>query len=52
VLAVVQNQASAEKILQHVGTKNGITVVEADVTNEDNVKKVIDRVKAGKLPSF
>lgn len=52
VLAVVRNQDSANKLFQHVGTKNGITTVEADVMREDGVQSVVDQVKAGKLPAF
>lgn len=52
VLAVVRNQAAAEKLYRHVGTKTGITTVEGDITGEDGVQKVVDQVKAGSLPSF
>jgi NAD(P)-dependent dehydrogenase (short-subunit alcohol dehydrogenase family) len=52
VLAIVRNKASADKIFQHVGAKDGITIVEADVTNEDGVQQVVDRVRAGNLPAF
>ncbi|KAM0476532.1 hypothetical protein ACHAPX_006448 [Trichoderma viride] len=52
VLAIVRNQASANKLYKHVGTSEGITVVEADVTSETGVKSVVDQVKAGKLPVF
>ncbi|EXJ87474.1 hypothetical protein A1O3_04434 [Capronia epimyces CBS 606.96] len=52
VLAIVRNQAAAEKIYKHVGTKTGITTVEGNVTSDDGVQKVVDRVKAGTLPSF
>jgi short-subunit dehydrogenase len=52
VLAIVRNRASADKIFQHVGTKDGITIVEADVTSEDGVQKVVDKVRVGNLPAF
>ncbi|KND92206.1 hypothetical protein TOPH_03075 [Tolypocladium ophioglossoides CBS 100239] len=52
VLAVVRNKEAQEKIIQHVGTKDGITFVEANVTNEHGVQGVVDRVKAGELPAF
>ncbi|KAM0521962.1 hypothetical protein ACHAPE_002528 [Trichoderma viride] len=52
VLAIVRNQASANKLYKHAGTSEGITVVEADVTSETGVKSVVDQVKAGKLPAF
>ena len=52
VLAIVRNQDSAEKLFKHVGTKDGITTVEADVISEDGVQSVVDQVQAGKLPSF
>ena len=52
VLAIVRNQESAKKLFDRVGTKDGITTVEADVTAEDGVQSVVDQVKAGKLPAF
>ncbi|PNP52417.1 hypothetical protein THARTR1_07021 [Trichoderma harzianum] len=52
VLAIVRNNAAEQKIIQHVGTKDGITFVEAQVTDEKSVQKVVDRVKAGQLPDF
>ena len=52
VLAIVRNQDSAQKLFERVGTKDGITTVEADVTAEDGVQSVVDQVKAGKLPAF
>ncbi|KAL7900507.1 hypothetical protein HDV63DRAFT_284080 [Trichoderma sp. SZMC 28014] len=52
VLAIVRNQASANKLYKHAGTSEGITVVEADVTSDTGVKSVVDQVKAGKLPAF
>lgn len=52
VLAVVRNQSSADKLFKHIGTKDGVTTVEADVTSETGVKGVVDQVKAGKLPAF
>jgi len=52
VLAMVRNQASANKLFKHVGTSEGIKTVEADVTSETGVKSVLDQVKAGKLPDF
>jgi short-subunit dehydrogenase len=52
VLAAVRNQASAEKLFHHVGTKEGITTVEADVCSENGVQGIVDSVKAGKLPAF
>jgi NAD(P)-dependent dehydrogenase (short-subunit alcohol dehydrogenase family) len=52
VIAVVRNAASAEKILKHTGVNEAITIVEADVTSEEGVQGVVDRVKEGKLPAF
>jgi len=52
VLAPVRNAAAAERLYQHVGTKAGITTVEADVTSDDGVQSIVDRVKAGELPHF
>jgi len=52
VLAIVRNQDSAEKLFKHVGAREGITTVEADVTSEQGIKGVVEQVKAGKLPAF
>ncbi|EFQ26197.1 hypothetical protein CGRA01v4_05258 [Colletotrichum graminicola] len=52
VLAIVRNQASAEKIFRYVGNRDNITIVEADITSEDSVRGVIQRVRDGDLPSF
>jgi coenzyme F420-reducing hydrogenase delta subunit len=52
VVAIVRNKTAAEKIFHHVGTKRGITVVEADVTSENGVEKVMDQVRTGNLPPF
>ncbi|TGO26577.1 hypothetical protein BPAE_0057g00530 [Botrytis paeoniae] len=52
VLAIVRNQASADKLFKHVGIKNGITTVEADIMSEGGVQTVVDQVRAGKLPGF
>jgi len=52
VLAVVRNQASANKLIKHVGSPDGITLVEADVLSDSGVKGVVDQVRAGKLPPF
>lgn len=52
VLAIVRNQASASKLFDQVGSREGITTVEADVTSEQGVQGVVDRVKAGELPDF
>ncbi|KAI8302146.1 hypothetical protein K4K61_008203 [Colletotrichum sp. SAR11_59] len=52
IIAIVRNEASAEKIFKYVGTREGITTVEADTTSEDSIKGVIDQVRAGTLPSF
>jgi NAD(P)-dependent dehydrogenase (short-subunit alcohol dehydrogenase family) len=52
VLAIVRNEASAEKLFSHVGTRDGIVTVQADVTAETGVQGVVKQVKSGKLPSF
>lgn len=52
VIAIVRNEASAEKIFKYVGTREGITTVEADTTSEDSIKGVVDQVREGKLPAF
>ena len=52
VLAIVRNQSSADKLFKNVGTREGITTVEADITSETGAQSVVDKVKAGKLPAF
>ncbi|KAF2809386.1 putative short-chain dehydrogenases/reductase [Mytilinidion resinicola] len=52
VLAIVRNQTSADKLFQHIGTQQYVTVVEADITSDQGVQGVVEQVKAGKLPSF
>jgi len=52
VLAIVRNAQSAEKMYKHVGTKEGITVVEADISKDDGVEGVVKQVEKGELPSF
>ena len=52
VLAIVRNQASADKLYKHVGTSDGITAVEANVLSDTGVQGVVDQVRAGKLPAF
>jgi short-subunit dehydrogenase len=52
VLAIVRNSASADKLFQNLGTKEGITIVEADIMSDSGVQSVIDQVKEGKLPAF
>ena len=52
VLAIVRNQGSADKLVRHVGTPDGITFVEADVLSDSGVQGVVDKVKNGKLPAF
>ncbi|ETS83459.1 hypothetical protein PFICI_05335 [Pestalotiopsis fici W106-1] len=52
VLAVVRNTASAEKLFRNVGTREGITTVEADVLSDSGVQGVVDRIRQGELPAF
>ncbi|EED13656.1 short-chain dehydrogenases/reductase, putative [Talaromyces stipitatus ATCC 10500] len=52
VLAIVRNQVSADKLFQHVRSKDGITIVEADIMAEEGVQGVVEQVRAGKLPTF
>lgn len=52
VLAVVRNQSSADKLVKHIGSSEGITFVEANVLSDSGVKGVVDQVQAGKLPAF
>lgn len=52
VLALVRNEDSAAKLFRNVGTDEGITTVQADVTSEHGVRSVVEQVKAGKLPAF
>lgn len=52
VLAIVRNQTSAEKLTKFLGSSDGVTFVEADITSDTGVKGVVDQVRAGKLPAF
>ena len=52
VLAIVRNADSAKKLLLSVGSRAGITTVEANIMSDTGVQSVVDQVKAGKLPSF
>lgn len=52
VLAIVRSQASADKLIKYVGSSKGITIVEADVLSDKGVRGVVERVRAGKLPTF
>lgn len=52
VLAIVRNQASAEKLFANVGTREGITTVEADIMSDKGVKSVVSKVRSGELPAF
>ena len=52
VLAIVRNQASADKLVKHVGSSDGIIFAEASVISDTGVKSVVDQVRAGKLPAF
>jgi NAD(P)-dependent dehydrogenase (short-subunit alcohol dehydrogenase family) len=52
VLAVVRNEASANKLVKHVGASEGITFAEADILSGNGVRSVVDRVRAGELPAF
>ena len=52
VLAIVRNSTSADKMFRHVGTREGITTVEANVISEHGVQGVVDKVKSGELPAF
>lgn len=51
VLAIVRNQTSAERLFKYAG-KDGITTVEADISKDDGVEGVVERVKKGELPAF
>ena len=52
VLAIVRNQNSADKLVKHVGTSEGINFAEANVASETGVKSVVAQVRAGRLPAF
>lgn len=52
VLAVVRNQASADKVVENVGTPDGITFVHADVASKGGIKRVVEQVRSGELPAF
>ena len=48
----MRNQASAEKLFGNVGTREGITTVEADIMSDRGVKDVVEKVRKGELPAF
>lgn len=52
VLAIVRNENSASKLFKSLGTQQGITTTEADIMSDNGVQKVVDHVRAGKLPAF
>lgn len=52
VLAVVRNQNSADKLVKHIGSSEGITFVEANVLSDTGIQGVVSQVRAGKLPDF
>ncbi|GKT46342.1 dihydroanticapsin 7-dehydrogenase [Colletotrichum spaethianum] len=52
VIAVVRDQNNAEKIYKYAGTRDGITIAQADPTSEDSLRSLVDQVRAGKLPGF
>jgi NAD(P)-dependent dehydrogenase (short-subunit alcohol dehydrogenase family) len=54
VLAIVRNQESADKLLKHLGTLSSdrVTFVEANVLSDSGVRSVVDKVRAGELPTF
>ena len=52
VLALVRNADAGTRLIKHVGTSEGITCVEADVTSDTGVKRVLNQVRAGTLPAF
>lgn len=54
VLAVVRNQQSADKLLKHIGipVSDGLTCIEANILSDSGIRGVVDKVRAGELPSF
>lgn len=52
VLAIVRNEDSASKLFRNIGSQEGITTVQADVTADGGVRSVVEQVRAGKLPAF
>ena len=52
VIAVVRNASSADKLYRNVGTREGITTVDADVTSLESLKGVVEKVERGDLPAF
>lgn len=52
VIAVVRNDASKQKVLSHIDSPENVTFVEADVTSDDGLQDVVDRVRKGDLPAF
>ena len=53
VLAVVRDQHSMKKVLEHVPTGHDrITIVEADAVSDQGVQNIVDQVRTGSLPAF
>jgi NAD(P)-dependent dehydrogenase (short-subunit alcohol dehydrogenase family) len=53
VLAVVRNQQSAKKSLDHVTTgRQHVQIVEADVMSDQGAHGIVDQMRAGTLPAF
>ena len=52
VLAIVRNQASADKLIRHVGSSQGITFAEADISSDTGVQSFVEKVREGQLPAF
>ena len=52
VIAIVRSEASKQKVLSHIDSPENVTFVEADVTSDDGLQGVVDRVRKGDLPAF
>lgn len=54
VLAVVRNQQSADKLLKHIGipVSDDLTCIEANILSDSGIRGVVNKVRAGELPSF
>lgn len=52
VLAIVRSKDAEKKIVEVVGSSDGITFVQADVMEPDGVRNVVDAVEQGTLPAF
>ncbi|CAN9407633.1 unnamed protein product [Alternaria sp. RS040] len=50
VLAIVRNQASADKLIRHVGSSQGITFAEIDISSDMGAQRVVEKGKTAFFP--